>query len=149
MKRNAICYRLTESTLLQPGRLKRNLNDNMQTQSLLTAARLVCIFTLLVPPMALAVSEPVPARLPAATSPAAENAAALPDAPTPQAPQTGTSSSTQSSATPAPPSDEGKQTKRILGIVPNFRAVSANVKLPPDSAKDKFKTAFEIGRAHV
>lgn len=42
-----------------------------------------------------------------------------------------------------PPSDEGKQTKRILGIVPNFRAVSANVKLPPDTPKDKFKTAFE------
>ena len=143
MKRNAICYRLTESNLLQPGQLKRNLNDNMHTQSLLTAARLVCTFTLLVPPMALAVSDPVPARLPAETSAAAGNAAALPDAPVPQAPQAGTSSSTQSSSTPAPPSDEGKQTKRILGIVPNFRAVSANVKLPPDTPKDKFKTAFE------
>ncbi len=33
---------------------------------------------------------------------------------------------------------EGRQTKRILGIVPNFRSVSANVKLPPESVKEKF-----------
>jgi len=33
---------------------------------------------------------------------------------------------------------EGKQTKRILGIVPNFRSVSVDVKLPPQSPKDKF-----------
>src|SRR5580698_4333177 len=37
----------------------------------------------------------------------------------------------------------GKQTKRILGVVPNFRAVSANEKLPPMSVKDKFITASE------
>jgi len=36
-----------------------------------------------------------------------------------------------------------KQTSRILGILPNFRAVSADVKLPPQTAKEKFKTAFE------
>jgi len=32
-----------------------------------------------------------------------------------------------------------KQTKRILFIVPNFRSVTADVKLPPMSAKEKFK----------
>jgi hypothetical protein len=36
---------------------------------------------------------------------------------------------------------ETKQTKRILYIVPNFRAVSANQKLPPQSVKEKFLTA--------
>ena len=36
---------------------------------------------------------------------------------------------------------EGKQTKRILYIIPNFRAVSANQKLPPQTVKDKFRTA--------
>jgi hypothetical protein len=36
-----------------------------------------------------------------------------------------------------------KQTKRILGIVPNFRAVSADQKLPPETVKDKFKDATE------
>lgn len=35
----------------------------------------------------------------------------------------------------------GKQTKRILYIIPNFRAVSADQKLPPQTVKDKFKTA--------
>jgi hypothetical protein len=38
---------------------------------------------------------------------------------------------------------QGKQTKRILGIVPNFRSVSADQKLPPQTAKDKFKTTME------
>jgi hypothetical protein len=41
-------------------------------------------------------------------------------------------------AQPAP-----QQTKRILGIVPNFRSVSADTSLPQESAKEKFKTGFE------
>ena len=96
---------------------------------------------LLVPPMALAASEPVPARSPAETTAAVGNAAALPDAPLPQtqAPP-GASTAAKTEATPTP-SDEGKQTKRILGIVPNFRSVSANQKLPPETVKEKFKTA--------
>ena len=38
---------------------------------------------------------------------------------------------------------EGRQSKRILWIIPNYRAVSANTQLPPDSLKDKFKLATE------
>jgi hypothetical protein len=45
----------------------------------------------------------------------------------------------QSQSTEPPP----KQTSRILFILPNFRAVSADVKLPPQTVKEKFKTAFE------
>jgi len=37
----------------------------------------------------------------------------------------------------------GQQTKRILGIVPNFRAVSTDEKLPPETVKDKFISATE------
>jgi len=37
----------------------------------------------------------------------------------------------------------GQQTKRILGIIPNFRAVSADTKLPPESIKEKFVDATE------
>jgi hypothetical protein len=37
----------------------------------------------------------------------------------------------------------GQQTKRILGIVPNFRAVSADTKLPPETVKEKFVDATE------
>jgi hypothetical protein len=36
-----------------------------------------------------------------------------------------------------------KQTKRILGIVPNFRAISADQKLPPETVKEKFVDATE------
>jgi hypothetical protein len=39
---------------------------------------------------------------------------------------------------PEAESDEGKQTKRILGILPNFRSVSANTYLPAQSPKEKF-----------
>jgi hypothetical protein len=35
------------------------------------------------------------------------------------------------------------QTKRILGIIPNFRAISTDDKLPPQSVKEKFVTATE------
>jgi len=42
-----------------------------------------------------------------------------------------------------PQDSNGQQTKRILGIVPNFRAVSADQKLPPQSAKEKFIDATE------
>jgi hypothetical protein len=40
-------------------------------------------------------------------------------------------------------SNSGKQTKRILFIVPNFRAVSVDQELPPLSAKQKFKLSLQ------
>jgi hypothetical protein len=46
-----------------------------------------------------------------------------------------------SSSQPVDPLAEGRQTKRILFIVPNFRAVSASQQLPPQTVKEKFKTA--------
>ncbi len=55
---------------------------------------------------------------------------ALPDAPDAQTQQTQQSM-------------EGKQTKRILGVIPNFRSVSADQKLPPQSPKEKFVTATQ------
>jgi hypothetical protein len=59
--------------------------------------------------------------------------AEYPDAPQPA----------QTTASPADPADQGQQTKRILGIFPNFRAVSANTHLPPQSVKEKFVTASQ------
>ncbi len=66
---------------------------------------------------------------------------ALPDAP-PQAQQ---SPLPQQDRSPQPNSQntDGKQTKRILGIVPNFRSVSADEKLPPISKHDKFKLMLD------
>jgi hypothetical protein len=53
------------------------------------------------------------------------------------------SSPTSSDTTQSADSSEGQQTKRILGIVPNFQAVSANTHLPPLSPKQKFWLATE------
>lgn len=43
----------------------------------------------------------------------------------------------------SPDNQFGKQPKRILWIVPNYRAVSANTHLPPQSFKNKFWLATE------
>jgi hypothetical protein len=67
---------------------------------------------------------------------------AIPDAPTPSPVPEGqqSPSAPASSTAPAAIPGEAQQTKRILWIVPNFRAVSAGVKLPPQSVKEKFRT---------
>jgi hypothetical protein len=70
----------------------------------------------------------------------------LPDAPS-YSSSLATSEDPQSSGqapafTPAYEGD-GTQTKRILGIIPNFRSVSANVHLPPQTVKEKFVTASQ------
>ena len=49
--------------------------------------------------------------------------------------------SSGSTSQPVDPLAQGRQTKRILFVVPNFRAVSADQHLPPQSVKEKFKTA--------
>jgi hypothetical protein len=78
-------------------------------------------------------------------------AGAVPDSELPDDPGAGLPEQTQSGtpATPAastaPPTDalaQGRQTKRILFVVPNFRAVSADQQLPPQTVKEKFKTAM-------
>ena len=46
-------------------------------------------------------------------------------------------------ASQASPDDRAPQTKRILGIIPNFRSVSTDEKLPPQSVKDKFIDATD------
>jgi hypothetical protein len=58
----------------------------------------------------------------------------LPDTPTPQTNPTDPSSSNV---------QYGKQPKRILGIIPNYRAVSANTHLPPLTIEKKFWLATE------
>lgn len=72
------------------------------------------------------------------------DAASLPDSP--GTAQTSASQPATPQTAPAAASGDptqGKQTKRILGIIPNFRAVSANVKLPPQTVKEKFLGATE------
>jgi hypothetical protein len=67
----------------------------------------------------------------------------LPDAPgalqNPQSSQTTPTTPQQTTNNPDAVSANGtQQTKRILGIMPNFSSVSADTKLPPQTAKEKF-----------
>ena len=66
----------------------------------------------------------------------------LPDAPSQvQQQQSAPAQPTQQPGTPKPTTpntDPPQQTKRILGIMPNFSAVTADTKLPPQTPKDKF-----------
>jgi hypothetical protein len=72
----------------------------------------------------------------------ASNDASLPDAPSTVMEQQSTPAGGQA-AHPNAQGIDGKQTKRILGIIPNFRSVSADVKLPPQTVKVKFLTSTE------
>jgi len=70
----------------------------------------------------------------------------LPDAPShvlyPQSGQTTPPPQPIQTTNPDAVSPNGtQQTKRILGIMPNFRSVSADIKLPPQTAKQKFIAA--------
>jgi hypothetical protein len=69
------------------------------------------------------------AQGPAAQSPAAQSVP-LPDAPVPQG----------SDSTSQIPADE-QQTKRVLGVMPNFRSVSPGEAVPKATVKDKFLTS--------
>jgi len=71
------------------------------------------------------------AQQPSATT---DGKSSLPDAPTPSVPPAQANN----------PNDQyGKQPKRILWVVPNYRAVSANTHLPPLSLKSKFWLATQ------
>jgi len=76
-----------------------------------------------------------PESTPASTPKAADDTKPDPQAPAPPPSTSGTAQSTDDS--------QGQQTKRILGIVPNFHAVSANAQLPPLSGKQKFWLATQ------
>ena len=68
-----------------------------------------------------------------------------------QAPASASDKATESASSPTTPDSqnkntkeedsEGQQTKRMLWVVPNFGAVSANTQLPPMSTHDKFVLA--------
>jgi hypothetical protein len=61
----------------------------------------------------------------------------------PDAPAKSASADPNTAAATNPDEEYGKQPKRILGIIPNFRAVSANAHLAPLSFKEEFKLASQ------
>jgi hypothetical protein len=79
--------------------------------------------------------------------PKTQEETALPDAPSAglqqQSDQTNSNSTSSVRVNPnaETPLNEGGQTKRILFIIPNFRAVSSDQRLPPQTVKEKFTTA--------
>ena len=68
---------------------------------------------------------------------------ALPDEPYPQTSAQPQTSSVLEQRAPSAASDEGLQTKRILGVIPNFRSVSVNSHEPPQTAKEKLAGVAE------
>jgi hypothetical protein len=59
----------------------------------------------------------------------------------PDAPGTGSVAATEKLSSSNSPGPE--QTKRILGFIPNFRSVSADVILPPQTTKEKFTIGLQ------
>jgi len=58
-------------------------------------------------------------------------------------PSAGAPAASLPSAPPVQDNSQGKQSKRILGVIPNYRAVSADTNLPPLSVKGKFVLATQ------
>jgi hypothetical protein len=84
-----------------------------------------------------------PAQIPPAQSGPTQNPAAQsPPAQAPPAPPQDAPSATPAPTPPAVPAYE-QQTKRIMGVLPNFRSVSAGAIVPKESARDKLITATE------
>ena len=104
----------------------------MKSLCLRPAARFVCICILV-----------TPIFLCAETNHARQPEAALPNAPSPQNTQSSASAPPPKEALPPIEDNVGRQTKRILGIVPNFRSVSANQKLPPQTGKEKMVSTLQ------
>lgn len=73
--------------------------------------------------------DPPPAKPGAMDKPASDNKSSAIDSPQPKVQPDN--------------SQVGQQTKRILWILPNYRSVSANTYLPPQSLKDKFWMATQ------
>ena len=68
----------------------------------------------------------------------------LPDAPSAAVVDADSSSSQAQPAQPQPAHPHADpQQKRIFGVLPNFRSVTAGTTLPPQTVKDKFVTATE------
>jgi hypothetical protein len=57
--------------------------------------------------------------------------------------KTQTQEALQPTAVPPKDDSEGKQTKRMFWVIPNFAAVSANTQLPPLSVRGKFALATQ------
>jgi hypothetical protein len=81
-----------------------------------------------------AVSRPLAAQASTSSSPPQSAPNQSPSAPLPNAPVA------QTGAFPTPSPDE-KQTKRIMGALPNFRSVTAGEAVPPESTKEKIAMA--------
>ncbi len=62
----------------------------------------------------------------------------MPDAPSAVAQASSQQTTPEQNSPGSPATGQPKQTKRILGVIPNFRAVSADQKLPPQSTREKF-----------
>src|SRR5208337_1153538 len=75
--------------------------------------------------------------------PAGTAATPAQDPPAEKAPDGATSAKPDSPQPKVEPEQSGKQTNRILWIIPNYRSVSANTYLPPQSFKEKFWMATQ------
>src|SRR6185437_2151013 len=75
----------------------------------------------------IAIALPGFSQQPSSRTSATQGSSNLPDNPTPNAAD----------------NPSGQQTKRILFIIPNFRSVSADQVLPPQSSKEKFKLMLQ------
>ena len=104
---------------------------------------LAVMFALLLIGGCLASAQNAAAVLPATAPLMADSSSALPDDPEPQVKNAPNATKSEPDPQTAKQNAEVMQTKRILGIIPNFRAVSSTDVLPAQTPKEKFLTATD------
>jgi hypothetical protein len=121
--------------------LLRRIQEFMHFLKSWVAASLAFGALCLLPAVVAAQTGPTPPALPDAPSSTLLAQADAQDQPQQPNPVPGDSSNPKqnSSATP----ETGKQPKRILWVIPNYRAVSADVKVPPLDGHGKFKLMID------
>lgn len=77
------------------------------------------------------------------TASVADSSSALPAEPTPQVKNAPNATKSEPDPKTAEENSQVLQTKRILGIIPNFRAVSSSDVLPAQTTREKFLTATD------
>ena len=129
------------SRQLLPSQTGRTKQEQCRQRAQITLKCLLCL---------LIIAPPLFGQLPSSAE-SAHAVAALPDSPHPDLDSSSSSTSETAASTHGSVgsgntisdnrADYGRQTKRILFIMPNFRAVSAGSQLPPQSAAEKLLNA--------
>jgi hypothetical protein len=122
---------------------KNRISSSISSISKILRGLLAATFAMLLIGGRPASAQNAAAVLPVTAPLMADSSSELPDDPEPQIKDAPDATQSEPDPHSASENAQAMQTKRILGIIPNFRAVSSTDVLPPQTVKEKFLTATD------